>query len=94
MKRNRSPASRVPKDMNSDMAQKQNLAGQTLGYFRDPAVSLARKLLGAFAVAYVALPIDLIPDFIPVLGWLDDLGVVGAVAWFLVRDIRKHARGG
>jgi uncharacterized membrane protein YkvA (DUF1232 family) len=40
---------------------------------RDPRVPLAAKLMIAFVVAYVLSPIDLIPDFIPVLGYLDDL---------------------
>ncbi len=44
----------------------------------------AKWLLG-FALAYVASPIDLIPDFIPVLGQLDDW----AVAVFLVRSALK-----
>lgn len=50
-----------------------------------------RKVVGAVAVAYVMLPFDLIPDFIPLLGWLDDLGVVGVFSWYMVRQINKHA---
>jgi uncharacterized membrane protein YkvA (DUF1232 family) len=33
-----------------------------------------------------------IPDVIPVLGWLDDVGVLSVVTWFVVREIRKHAK--
>ena len=43
---------------------------------RDPRTPRAAKILVAFVVAYAASPIDLIPDFIPVLGLLDDLAVV------------------
>ncbi len=43
------------------------------------------------AAVYVIVPIDLIPDFIPIFGWLDDLGVVGLFAWYMVRQINKHA---
>jgi uncharacterized membrane protein YkvA (DUF1232 family) len=40
---------------------------------RDPRVPWYTKLLAAFVVAHTLSPIDLIPDFIPVLGYLDDL---------------------
>jgi uncharacterized membrane protein YkvA (DUF1232 family) len=40
---------------------------------RDPRVSWPAKLVVALVVAYALSPIDLIPDFIPVLGYLDDL---------------------
>jgi uncharacterized membrane protein YkvA (DUF1232 family) len=46
--------------------------------FRDPAVPLhARAVLPVLAL-YLAMPFDLIPDFIPVLGQLDDLLVIAA----------------
>lgn len=71
---------------------KLGLWARTAGYFRDPAVSLWRKLMALWAVLYVASPLDLVPDVIPVLGWLDDVGVLGLVAWFFVREIHKHAQ--
>ncbi|HET9734800.1 MAG TPA: DUF1232 domain-containing protein [Burkholderiales bacterium] len=40
---------------------------------RDPRTPLAAKVLAAAVVAYALSPIDLIPDFIPVIGLLDDL---------------------
>ena len=40
---------------------------------RDPRTPWAAKLVIAIVVAYALSPIDLIPDFIPVLGYLDDL---------------------
>ncbi len=43
---------------------------------RDPRVSGADKGLLAAAVAYTLTPIDLIPDFLPVIGQLDDLFVL------------------
>jgi uncharacterized membrane protein YkvA (DUF1232 family) len=43
----------------------------------DPRVSRLDKVLLAGAAAYVAAPADLIPDWIPVLGQMDDLVVVG-----------------
>jgi uncharacterized membrane protein YkvA (DUF1232 family) len=44
--------------------------------FRDRRVPARQKLILAGIGAYVFLPIDLIPDFVPVLGQLDDLAVV------------------
>ena len=43
---------------------------------RDPRVPLHAKLLVALVVAYALSPIDLIPDFVPVLGYLDDLVLI------------------
>ena len=40
---------------------------------RDPRTPWYAKALGVFVVAYALSPIDLIPDFIPVLGYLDDV---------------------
>jgi uncharacterized membrane protein YkvA (DUF1232 family) len=43
---------------------------------RDPRVPWCAKALGLAVAAYALSPIDLIPDFIPVLGYLDDLILV------------------
>lgn len=43
---------------------------------RDPRTPWYAKLLAAAVVAYALSPIDLIPDFIPVLGYLDDVILV------------------
>lgn len=60
-------------------------------YFRDPSVSAWRKLAGVAAVAYLVMPFDLVPDFVPVLGWLDDIGVLSAAAMFVIREVKRHA---
>jgi uncharacterized membrane protein YkvA (DUF1232 family) len=41
--------------------------------YKDPSVPWYAKAFAAFVVAHTVSPIDLIPDFIPVLGYLDDL---------------------
>lgn len=43
---------------------------------RDPRVPWPAKILSVLVVAYLLSPIDLIPDFIPVLGYLDDIVLV------------------
>ena len=53
----------------------------------DPRVPKRAKWLAAAAIAYALSPIDLIPDFIPVLGHLDDLLVVPTLAWLALRAI-------
>lgn len=65
--------------------------GHFVSYLRDGGVSVWRKLLVAAAGLYLVMPLDAIPDVLPVVGWLDDVGVVAAVAAFLVKDVKRHA---
>jgi len=54
---------------------------------RDPRVPWYAKVLGIAVAAYALSPIDLIPDFIPVLGYLDDLVIVPVGIFLVVRLI-------
>jgi uncharacterized membrane protein YkvA (DUF1232 family) len=54
---------------------------------RDPAVPPAIRLFGMAVAAYALSPIDLIPDFIPVLGLVDDLILVPLGIWLFLRMI-------
>jgi len=54
---------------------------------RDPRTPLIAKAVAAAVAAYALSPIDLIPDFIPVLGYLDDLLIVPAGIALAVRLI-------
>ena len=57
----------------------------------DPAIGLLPKLTLLVLVGYLALPFDLIPDFIPVVGQLDDLAVAfAAIALLLVLVPRER----
>ena len=51
---------------------------------RDPRTPTLARVVGALVVAYAASPIDLIPDFVPVLGLLDDLLIVPGGLWLTV----------
>jgi uncharacterized membrane protein YkvA (DUF1232 family) len=60
---------------------------------RTPRIS---KWLIALALVYLVSPIDLIPDFIPVIGQLDDLVIVPFLLWlalkFIPEDVRRECR--
>jgi uncharacterized membrane protein YkvA (DUF1232 family) len=59
-------------------------------YMRDNEASIFGKLLALFAVLYMVSPVDLVPDVIPVFGWLDDIGVVALVGAWLTRRISEY----
>jgi uncharacterized membrane protein YkvA (DUF1232 family) len=52
---------------------------------RDARTPWAVKALCMFVVGYALSPIDLIPDFIPVLGYVDDVLLLPALIWLAVR---------
>ena len=51
---------------------------------RDPRVPWHVKLLALAVAGYALSPIDLIPDFIPVVGYLDDLVIVPLGVWLVI----------
>jgi uncharacterized membrane protein YkvA (DUF1232 family) len=64
----------------------------------DPRVPLRHKVALGLLVGYLASPIDLVPDFIPVVGYVDDAALVVVVLRALVRSsgpelLREHWRG-
>jgi uncharacterized membrane protein YkvA (DUF1232 family) len=64
----------------------------------DPRVPRGRKLLLLALVAYLSMPFDLVPDFIPVVGQLDDAIIVALVLRSVLRAagtdlIREHWPG-
>ena len=54
---------------------------------RDPATPLWLRGFLWFVVAYALSPIDLIPDFIPILGYVDEAILLPLAIWFAVRHI-------
>ena len=64
---------------------------------RHPRTPFIAKALAAAVVAYAFSPIDLIPDFIPVLGYLDDLILLPIGIWIVLKlvpaDVLEECRG-
>jgi len=54
---------------------------------RDPRVPWHAKLVAAAVAAYALSPIDLIPDFIPIIGHLDDVIIIPLGLWLAIRLI-------
>ena len=63
---------------------------------KHPKTPWNAKALGLFVVAYALSPIDLIPDFIPVLGYVDDVllpGLIWLTLQLLPPDVLTECRG-
>lgn len=63
-----------------------------LKMFQDPDYSLSSKtkMLIMGTLAYVILPIDVVPDFIPIIGWLDDIFILGYTTKSLKDEIDTY----
>ena len=57
---------------------------------RDPRVPRSAKVAVAFAAVWVLSPIDLIPEFLPVIGALDDVVVVALVLRYAARKVPRE----
>lgn len=64
---------------------------------KNPQTAWYAKALGVFVVAYALSPIDLIPDFIPVLGYVDDVLLLPGLIWLTIRllppEVLAECRG-
>lgn len=54
---------------------------------RDPQVPFPARIFGLIVAAYALSPIDLIPDFIPVLGLLDDAILIPLGVWLFLKMV-------
>jgi uncharacterized membrane protein YkvA (DUF1232 family) len=69
-----------------EFGDKLSLAGLL---FTDPRIPLVTRIVAVALVVYLASPIDLIPDFIPIIGLIDDLLIVMIGAGFILRTIPR-----
>lgn len=67
-----------------------------LAYYRalaaDPGTPGVSRWLIGLALVYLANPIDLIPDFVPVIGHLDDLVIVPSLIWLALRLVPAEVK--
>ena len=57
----------------------------------DRDAPLAPRMVALFAVLYVVMPLDLIPDVIPFFGWLDDIGITGVAMAYVIAKAGEYA---
>lgn len=57
---------------------------------RDPRTPMLPKVLCAIVVAYALSPIDLIPDFIPILGFVDDALLLPGLMWLAIKAMPQN----
>jgi uncharacterized membrane protein YkvA (DUF1232 family) len=60
---------------------------------RNPDAPVISKLVAAAALVYLVSPVDLIGDFIPILGWADDALVVSGLLWLAYRFLPDELYG-
>ena len=75
-----------------DWARALKREGYVLYYaVRDPRTPWYVKLIAGMIVAYALSPIDLIPDFLPLIGYLDELILLPAAVWLALRLVPRDA---
>lgn len=61
-------------------------------FLKDSSVAKWRKALLLGALAYAVFPLDAIPDTIPMLGWLDDVGLLSMAVAMVWGDVKRHSQ--
>jgi uncharacterized membrane protein YkvA (DUF1232 family) len=61
-----------------------------LSFIADKNTNWKPKVGVVLAVLYLIWPIDLIPDLIPIFGWLDDIGITALAALYLTYAVNSY----
>jgi len=75
------------------MSQRKKFLPNWIGlwrFMRDPKADWKPKAAIVIAVIYLIWPVDLIPDFAPILGWLDDIGITALAFAYLIHASNKY----
>ncbi len=59
-------------------------------FIRDPRSDWKPKVLVVLTIIYLIWPIDLVPDLIPLLGWLEDIGFNAVAFWYLMHATNTY----
>lgn len=59
-------------------------------FIRDPKSDWKPKAMVVLTIIYLIWPIDLVPDLIPLLGWLEDIGFNTFAIWYLMHATNKY----
>ena len=63
---------------------------QLYRFVKDPNAPWGGKALAIGALIYMISPIDAVPDFTPILGLLDDVGIITAAVTKLASELKKY----
>ncbi|MCC6662404.1 MAG: DUF1232 domain-containing protein [Polyangiaceae bacterium] len=66
--------------------------GTTLRFFLNPKAGFFAKLFLVLAVLYVIMPLDLVPDVVVIVGWIDDLVALLGASTGLLFALRRYQR--
>ncbi|MEK7473298.1 MAG: DUF1232 domain-containing protein [Patescibacteria group bacterium] len=58
-------------------------------FLKDPKTDWKPKILSVLAVLYLFWPLDVLPDFAPIVGWMDDIGFIAVASGYLVHATNK-----
>ncbi|WP_275589267.1 YkvA family protein [Sporohalobacter salinus] len=63
---------------------------RVVGFLKDKNISKVKKMLLVLPIIYVISPIDLVSDFLPIFGWLDDVVVLTVVWNFFLEELKDY----